>query len=149
MVVAVVLVGAVQAPVDQEVDVVVVTDRGVPAVGPVDVLVILVDVVLVMGHGRDRRPTVRGEASRRGLQGWTPSPDTNRQARPVVVISRDAFNTAGWGLCLCAPWSTRDCGSPLHVEASPPEGCLRARSFALVDQIRSLDRSRLIERWGC
>jgi hypothetical protein len=46
------------------------------------------------------------------------------------------------------PWSTRDCGSPLHVEASPPEGCLRARSFALVE-VRSLDRSRLIERWVC
>jgi mRNA-degrading endonuclease toxin of MazEF toxin-antitoxin module len=42
------------------------------------------------------------------------------------------------------PWTTRDCGSPLHVEASPPEGGLRARSFALVDQVRSLDRSRLI-----
>ncbi len=35
--------------------------------------------------------------------------------RPVIVISRDAFNAA---------------------------------SYALVDQVRSLDRSRLVERWG-
>lgn len=69
-------------------------------------------------------------------------------SRPVVVISRDAFNAAGWRLCLCAPLTTRDRGSPLHVEVTPPNGGVRARSFALVDQIRSIDRSRLVERWG-
>ncbi len=68
--------------------------------------------------------------------------------RPVVVISRDAFNATGWGLCLCVPLSTRDRGSPLHVKIEPPEAGVRARSFALVDQARALDRSRLGERWG-
>ncbi len=68
--------------------------------------------------------------------------------RPVVVISRDAFNAAGWGLCVCVPLSTRDRGSPLHVRIEPPEGGVRATSFALVDQVRALDRSRLNDRWG-
>lgn len=68
--------------------------------------------------------------------------------RPVVVISRDAFNASGWGLCLCAPLSTRDRRSPLHVAVDPPEGGVKNRSFVLVDQVRSLDRSRLRERWG-
>jgi mRNA interferase MazF len=68
--------------------------------------------------------------------------------RPVVVVSRDAFNAAGWRLCFCVPLSTRDRGSPLHVELLPPEGGVRATSFALVDQMRSLDSSRLLERWG-
>jgi mRNA interferase MazF len=68
--------------------------------------------------------------------------------RPVVVISRDAFNAAGWGLCLCTPLSTRDRSSPLHVRIDPPEGGVRATSFALVDQVRALDGSRLVERWG-
>ena len=68
--------------------------------------------------------------------------------RPVVVISRDAFNAAGWRLCLCVPLSTRDRGSPLHVRIDPPEGGVRATSFALVDQVRALDRSRLAGRWG-
>jgi mRNA interferase MazF len=68
--------------------------------------------------------------------------------RPVVVVSRDAFNASGWKLCLCVPLSTRDRGSPLHVEIEPPEGGVRLPSFALVDQVRSLDGSRLLERWG-
>lgn len=65
----------------------------------------------------------------------------------MVVISRDAFNATGWGLCLCVPLSTRDRGSPLHVVIEPPEGGVRATSYALVDQVRALDRS-LMERWG-
>jgi mRNA interferase MazF len=68
--------------------------------------------------------------------------------RPVVVISREAFNAAGWRLCVCVPLTTRRRGSPLHVEIAPPEGGVRSASFALVDQVRSLDRSRLIERLG-
>jgi mRNA interferase MazF len=68
--------------------------------------------------------------------------------RPVVVVSRDAFNAAGWRLCVCVPLTTRGRGSPLHVEIEPPEGGVRSTSYVLVDQVRSLDRSRLIERWG-
>jgi mRNA interferase MazF len=68
--------------------------------------------------------------------------------RPVVVVSRGAFNASGWRLCLCVPLSTRDRGSPLHVAIEPPEGGVRATSFALVDQIRSLDSSRLLDKWG-
>ena len=68
--------------------------------------------------------------------------------RPVIVISREAFNAAGWGLCVCVPLTTRHRGSPLHVKLDPPEGGIRATSYALVDQVRSLDRSRLVERWG-
>lgn len=68
--------------------------------------------------------------------------------RPVVVISRDAFNAAGWRVCVCVPLSTRDRASPLHVRVEPPEGGVRATSFALVDQVRTLDRSRLARRWG-
>jgi mRNA interferase MazF len=68
--------------------------------------------------------------------------------RPVVVVSRDAFNAAGWRLCLCVPLSTRNRRSPLHVRIDPPEGGVRTTSFALVDQVRALDRSRLEQRWG-
>jgi mRNA interferase MazF len=68
--------------------------------------------------------------------------------RPVIVVSRDSFNAAGWRLCVCVPLSTRDRRSPLHVEIAAPEGGVRLTSYALVDQIRSLDRSRLLERRG-
>lgn len=68
--------------------------------------------------------------------------------RPAVVISRQAFNASGWGLCFCVPLTTRDRGSPLHVEIVPPNGGVRERSLALVDQVRAVDRARLVERWG-
>ena len=34
------------------------------------------------------------------------------------------------------------------MRIDPPEGGVRATSFALVDQVRALDRSRLEQRWG-
>ena len=68
--------------------------------------------------------------------------------RPAVIVSRHEVNRSGWSLCLGVPLSTHDRRSPLHVEILPPEGGVRAASFALVDQIRALDRSRLVERWG-
>jgi len=34
------------------------------------------------------------------------------------------------------------------VQIDAPEGGVRATSFALVDQVRALDRSRLATRWG-
>lgn len=68
--------------------------------------------------------------------------------RPVVIVSRDEINESGWGLCVCVPLSTRDRGSPLHVRIDPPEGGVRKPSFALVDHVRALDRSRLADRWG-
>jgi mRNA-degrading endonuclease toxin of MazEF toxin-antitoxin module len=34
------------------------------------------------------------------------------------------------------------------VRIDPPEGGVRTTSFALVDQVRALDRSRLERRWG-
>jgi mRNA-degrading endonuclease toxin of MazEF toxin-antitoxin module len=57
-------------------------------------------------------------------------------------------NAAGWGLCVCVPLTTLDRGSPLHVAITPPEGGIRSVSYALVDQVRAVDRTRLVERWG-
>ena len=34
------------------------------------------------------------------------------------------------------------------MRIDPPEGGVRTTSFALVDQVRALDRSRLEDRWG-
>ena len=42
----------------------------------------------------------------------------------------------------------RDRGSPLHVEILPPGGGVRVASYALADQVRALDRSRLVRRLG-
>lgn len=66
--------------------------------------------------------------------------------RPVLVVSPTAFNRGD--LVLAVPFTRTDRGSPLHVRIDPPEGGLRAPSFAMCEQIRALSRRRLRERWG-
>lgn len=68
--------------------------------------------------------------------------------RPVVVLSREAFNSAARGLVVVAPLTSTDSGVRLHVGIDPPEGGLRQRSFAMPDMVRSVSRERLLDRWG-
>lgn len=66
--------------------------------------------------------------------------------RPLLVVSPDRFNEGP--LVIAVPLTRRDRGAPLHVRIEPPEGGLRAPSFVLCDQLRSLSRRRLVEPWG-
>jgi mRNA interferase MazF len=68
--------------------------------------------------------------------------------RAVVVVSSDAINAGPWPLVVVVPLTTHDRGMPLHVALDPPDGGLRSRSVALVEQIHAVDRLRLVERWG-
>ena len=70
------------------------------------------------------------------------------RSRPAIIVSRDELNQSGWSLCVGVPLSTRDRQSPLHVEILPRQGGVEVTSYALVDQIRALDRSRLVKRLG-
>ena len=68
--------------------------------------------------------------------------------RPVVLVSTDLFNHGPSGLVVIVPTTTRERGLPLHVEVIPPDGGMRRRSFVKVEDVRSIARDRLIERWG-
>lgn len=68
--------------------------------------------------------------------------------RPGVVMSVAPFNHGPAGLVFIVPITTRDRGIPLHVEASPPEGGLRERSFVKCEDLRSISKDRLVECWG-
>lgn len=68
--------------------------------------------------------------------------------RPCAVASIQAFNRGPAGLLVVIPLTTTDRGIPLHVEVQPPEGGVRRRSFIKCEDIRSIARDRLIERWG-
>ncbi len=68
--------------------------------------------------------------------------------RPVVVLSREAFNRARRALAVVVPLTSAESGVRLHLGIDPPEGGLRHRSFAMPDMIRSVSRERLLERWG-
>ena len=68
--------------------------------------------------------------------------------RPVVIVSGSGINSGPWPLVVVVPLTSRDRGIPLHVSIDPPEGGLRTRSYALVEQIHVANRQRLTERQG-
>ncbi|MBI3968968.1 MAG: type II toxin-antitoxin system PemK/MazF family toxin [Chloroflexi bacterium] len=68
--------------------------------------------------------------------------------RPGVVVSVDTFNLGLSGLVVILPMTTTFRRNPLHVLVEPPEGGVRRRSFVMCEDIRSVARERLLERWG-
>jgi mRNA interferase MazF len=68
--------------------------------------------------------------------------------RPALVLSADAFNHGPADLVVVVPITTKDKGIPLHVRVDRPEGGIRAVSFIKCEDIRSLSKQRLVERWG-
>lgn len=70
--------------------------------------------------------------------------------RPVVIVSRDAINTAS-PIVSAVPCTTYREGRriyPSQVLVKAPEGGLTADSFLLVEQVRVLDKKRLLRRRG-
>lgn len=68
--------------------------------------------------------------------------------RPVAVISVDQLGTGPSGLAIVVPLTTTAQDNPIRPQIDSPEGGLREPSWALTDMVRSVDRSRLVERWG-
>lgn len=68
--------------------------------------------------------------------------------RPSVVVSADRFNHSSVGLVVMVPMTTVYRRVPLQVEANPPEGGLRRRSFVKCEDVRSLSTERLVQRLG-
>ena len=69
-------------------------------------------------------------------------------SRPALVISVDAFNQGPADLVVVLPVTSVAKGIPFHVPVSPPVGGVRQPSFIKCEDIRSVSRSRLRERWG-
>jgi mRNA interferase MazF len=70
-------------------------------------------------------------------------------ARPVLIISTDAFNHGPADLVFVLPLTRTDRRIPMHVPIDPPEGGVSARSYILCDAIRSLTKDRLgLRAWG-
>lgn len=68
--------------------------------------------------------------------------------RPALVISVTAFNHGPAGLVVLLPLTTVAKGIPLHVDVKPPEGGVKAFSFVKCEDIRSVAKERLSQRWG-
>ena len=70
-----------------------------------------------------------------------------RKTRPAIVITSDIYNTHNW-VVLIMPLTSRDRAEYDQVLIQPPEGGLTQPSVTLPDQLRAVDRSRLVERIG-
>src|SRR5438067_4268269 len=73
-----------------------------------------------------------------------------RGSRPVVVISRDAINESS-PVVSAAPYTTYREGRriyPSQVLVKAPEGGLEVDSMILGEQVRVLDKKRLLRRRG-
>ena len=68
--------------------------------------------------------------------------------RPAVIVSADAFNRSAAGMVVVCPMTRTDRRIPFHVRVEPPEGGLRAPSFVLCDQVRTIALERVRSRLG-
>jgi len=70
-------------------------------------------------------------------------------ARPVLVVSTDAYNAGPAGLVVVVPITSRHKHSiPMHLPVEPPEGGLKRPSVLLCDAVRSVSTGRLQAAWG-
>jgi len=70
-------------------------------------------------------------------------------ARPVLVVSTDAYNAGPAGLVVVVPITSGQKHSiPMHLPVGPPEGGLRRPSVVLCDAVRSISTERLQCMWG-
>ncbi|MEK7107118.1 MAG: type II toxin-antitoxin system PemK/MazF family toxin [Patescibacteria group bacterium] len=72
-----------------------------------------------------------------------------RKTRPALVLQNDVGNSFS-AVTIIAALSSHDGGVvyPTEVPIEPPEGGLEKRSVVLLNQIRTVDKQRLIARIG-
>jgi mRNA interferase MazF len=70
-----------------------------------------------------------------------------QKTRPAVVVTSDLYNRQNW-VILVMPLTSHDSAEVDQVLIVPPEGGLSNRSVTLPDQLRAVDRSRLVKRLG-
>ena len=68
--------------------------------------------------------------------------------RPVLIVSVDQLGTGPSQLAIVAPLTSRDHAQRIHVGVEPPEGGVRSPSWIMPEQVRSIARTRLVERRG-
>ncbi len=72
-----------------------------------------------------------------------------RKTRPALIVQNDHANRSSPITIVAAMTSRFDAEIyPTEVKVSPPEGGLTAESVILLNQIRSVDRRRLVKRLG-
>ena len=70
-----------------------------------------------------------------------------QKTRPAVVVSSNIYNRHNW-VVVVMPLTSHDTAEYDQVVIEPPEGGVTSKSVTLPDQIRAVDRRRLIKRLG-
>ncbi len=70
------------------------------------------------------------------------------RTRPILVVSSDALHRFPSGLVTIVPITSVSRHVASHVEIRPPEAGLRAASFAMAEQVRTIGTLRLGHRLG-
>jgi mRNA interferase MazF len=70
-----------------------------------------------------------------------------QKTRPAVIVSNDDYNQYNW-VVLVVPLTSHDKAEYDQVLVLPPDGGLSQPSVTLPDQLRAVDRSRLVKRLG-
>ena len=68
--------------------------------------------------------------------------------RPALVISVDAFNAGPAELVVVLPLTSKVKGIPFHIAVHPSEGEVTQTSYIKCEDIRSISKKRLRDRWG-
>ncbi|SRR6266496_495957 len=70
-----------------------------------------------------------------------------KKTRPAVVVTADVYNEHNW-VILVMPLTSRKTAEYDQVLILPPEGGVSNSSATLPDQLRAVDRKRLVKRLG-
>lgn len=70
-----------------------------------------------------------------------------KKTRPAVIVTSDLYNQHNW-LVSVLPLTSRDSAAYDQVLLEPPEGGISNTSVTLPDQVRAVDRRRLVKRLG-
>jgi mRNA interferase MazF len=68
-----------------------------------------------------------------------------QKTRPAVIVTSNIYNRHNWAVVLM-PLTSHDNAEYDQVLIRPPEGGLTSTSVTLPDQIRAVDRRRLVKR---
>lgn len=68
--------------------------------------------------------------------------------RPALIISVNEFNNSMASKVVAIPLTSKFKGIPLDVHLKPPDGRVVKDSYIKCEDIRSLSKDRLIEKWG-
>lgn len=99
-----------------------------------------------MKKGRKREFPKRGEV---WLVNFDPTVGVEiKKTRPALIIQNDAGNFASEATIVAAITSSQRSARSFEVELESPEGSLRKNSLILLQQIRTIDKQRLVKLLG-